>query len=106
VARLKGVLDDIHTAFITHVKDRRGDRLSDATDLFSGEFWLGGKAIELGLADGFGHILPRLKEVYGDKVRLLRYGRRRGLLSRFGLHLAQDAMTAVEDRAQYARFGL
>ncbi|RXV63348.1 S49 family peptidase [Roseovarius sp. A46] len=106
VAQLKTVLDDIHTAFITHVKDRRGGRLSDEPDLFSGEFWLGGKAIELGLADGFGHLVPRMKEVYGDKVRLVRYGRRRGLLSRFGAHLAQDAVAALEDRAHYARFGL
>jgi len=106
VARLKGVLDDIHTAFITHVKERRGDRLADAPDLFSGEFWLGGKAIEMGLADGFGHIVPRMKEVYGDKVRLVRYGRRRGLFSRFGAQVAQDAIAAIEDRAHYARFGL
>jgi len=106
VARLKTVLDDIHTAFITHVKDRRGDRLADAPDLFSGEFWLGGKAIEMGLADGFGHIVPRMKEVYGDKVRLVRYGRRRGLFSRFGAQVAQDAIAAIEDRAHYARFGL
>ncbi len=106
VARLKTLLDDIHTAFIAHVKDRRSDRLADEPDLFSGEFWLGGKAIELGLADGFGHIVPRMKEVYGDKVKLIRYGRRRGLLSRFGMQVAQDAMAAVEDRAHYARFGL
>src|SRR6056297_2450132 len=106
VARLKTVLDDIHTAFIAHVKDRRGARLADAPDLFNGEFWLGGKAIELGLADGFGHIVPRLKEVYGDKVRLVRYGRRRGLLSRFGAQVAGDAMAALEERAHYARFGL
>lgn len=106
VARLKTVLDDIHTAFITHVKTRRGSRLADEPDLFSGEFWLGGKAIELGLADGFGHIVPRMKEVYGDKVKLVRYGRKRGLLSRFGMQVAQDAMAAVEDRAHYARFGL
>jgi len=106
VARLKTLLDDIHTAFIAHVKDRRGARLSDGTDLFNGEFWLGGKSIELGLADGFGHLEPRMKEVYGDKVKLVRYGRRRGLLSRFGMQIAQDAMTALDDRAHYARFGL
>jgi serine protease SohB len=106
VARLKTVLDDIHTAFITHVKDRRGDRLADEPDLFSGEFWLGGKAISLGLADGFGHLVPRMKEVYGDKVKLVRYGRKRGLLSRFGAQMAGDAVAAIEERAQYARFGL
>jgi serine protease SohB len=106
VARLKSVLDDIHTAFITHVKDRRGAKLSDDPALFSGEFWLGGRSIELGLADGFGHLEPRMKEVYGDKVRLVRYGRRRGFLSRFGARIVGDALGALEDRTHYARFGL
>ncbi|PKQ13719.1 MAG: S49 family peptidase [Alphaproteobacteria bacterium HGW-Alphaproteobacteria-1] len=106
VARLKSVLEDIHTAFITHVKDRRGAKLSDDPALFSGEFWLGGRAIELGLADGFGHLEPRMKEVYGDKVRLVRYGRRRGFLSRFGARIVGDALGALEERTHYARFGL
>lgn len=106
VARLKSVLEDIHTAFIAHVKDRRGVRLADDPGLFTGEFWLGGRAIELGLADGFGHLEPRLKELYGDKVRLIRYGRKRGLFARFGARLVEDAIGTLEDRAQYARFGL
>jgi len=106
VARLKTLLDDIHGAFIAHVKDRRGERLADVPDIFTGEFWLGGRAIELGLADGFGHLEPRMKELYGDKVRLVPYARKRGLFSRFGMQIAQDAMAAVEDRAHYARFGL
>lgn len=106
VARLKAILEQIHAAFIGHVQTRRGARLSDDPDLFTGEFWLGQRAVELGLADGIGHLVPRMKEVYGDKVRLARYGRRRGLLHRFGMSLAQDAMAAIEERAHYARFGL
>jgi serine protease SohB len=106
VARLKAVLDDIHAAFIAHVKDRRGERLSDDPALFTGEFWLGGRAVALGLADGLGHLEPRLKELYGDKVRLLRYGRKRGLLSRLGVRIVEDALGTLEERAHYARFGL
>ena len=106
VARIKALLEDIHSAFIAHVKERRGTKLSDDPALFSGEFWLGGRAIELGLADGFGHLEPRLKELYGDKVRLIRYGRRRGLLSRLGVRIVGDALGALEERAHYARFGL
>ena len=48
----------------------------------------------------------KLKELYGDKVRFAVYGRKRGLLQRFGSNIAQDAIAAVEERADYARFGL
>lgn len=106
VARLKGILEQLHQAFANHVKTRRGDRLTDKQDLFTGEFWLGRRAIELGLVDGIAHAVPKLKELYGDKVRLARYGRKRGVLQRFGTTLAQDALAAVEERADYARFGL
>ncbi len=106
VARLNAILTQIHDAFISHVKTRRGAKLSDDPDLFTGEFWLGGRAVTLGLADGVGHLIPKMKELYGEKVRFSRYGRRRSLFQRFGATLAQDAMMALEERASYARFGL
>jgi len=106
VARLKTLLAQIHEAFISHVKSRRGAQLSEDPDLFTGEFWLGRQAVSLGLADGVGHLIPKMKELYGNKVRFARYGRRRSLFQRFGATLAQDAMMALEERAGYARFGL
>lgn len=106
VERLKSILGQLHETFVAHVKSRRGDRLTDKTDLFTGEFWLGRRAVELGLVDGEAHLETKLKELYGDKVRLKQYGRRRGLLSRFGGSLATDAIAMIEERADYARFGL
>lgn len=106
VARLKTILEQMHVTFTDHVTARRGDRLCDKQDLFTGEFWLGRRAVELGLVDGVGHLVPKLKELYGDKVRFANYGRRRGLLQRFGSTLAGDAIAAVEERAEFARFGL
>jgi serine protease SohB len=106
VTRLKGILGQIHETFTDHVKSRRGGKLSDKEDLFTGEFWLGRRAIELGLADGEAHLLPKLQELYGTKVKLTHYGRRRGLLRRFGANIAHDAIGAIEERADYARFGL
>ena len=47
-----------------------------------------------------------MKELFGDKVRFARYGKKRGLFSRFGAALAGDALAAVEERAEFARFGL
>ena len=48
------MLDEIHQQFITAVKNGRGDRLKADThpEIFSGLFWTGEKAMELGLVDG------------------------------------------------------
>lgn len=105
VARLTGLLEQIHASFIDQVKERRGDRLADA-DLFQGDVWIGRKACDVGLADGIGHPVPKLKELYGDKVKLVPYRQRRPFFSRFGARLLEDAWGLLEERAAYARFGL
>jgi serine protease SohB len=106
VDRLKEILGDMHQGFETYVRDRRGDKLSDDPDMFTGRVWLGEKATALGLIDGLGHVEPKLKQLYGDKVKFIRYGRKRGLLQRFGAQLTDDALATIEERAAYARFGL
>ncbi len=106
VARLKVLLNDIHANFIDHVTERRGTKLTSDEKLFTGEVWLARRAIELGLIDGIGHLKPVLQERFGKKVRLRRYGVKKPFLSRFGLSMAEDALAAVEERAQFARFGL
>ncbi len=106
VARLETLLEDIHSNFIDHVKARRGGKLEEGKDLFSGEIWLAKRATELGLIDGIGHLRPMLKARFGDKVTFRRYGARRGLLSRFGMQMVQDAVQGIEERAAFARFGL
>jgi protease-4 len=63
------VLEQIHNEFIQAVKQGRGARLADNDQLFSGLFWTGRKAIELGLADGIGDLGYVSREVVGiDKV--------------------------------------
>lgn len=106
VERLKGLLEDIHTSFKTHVETRRAGKLPEGEDLFTGEIWLGRKAIEKGLVDSIGHLIPTMKDRYGDKVRFRVFGPRRGLLSRFGVRLMSDAIENLEERAEFARFGL
>lgn len=106
VDRLQGILGDLHASFIGHVQARRGAKLAAADGMFEGEFWTGKRAVELGLADGIGHLVPHMKDRFGDKVRFRVYGPRRGLLQRFGMRLAADASLFVEERAAYARFGL
>ena len=105
VARLKRILEEIHETFKEQVRGRREGKL-DGEDLFTGEIWVGKKAIEVGLADGIGHLVPEMKIRYGDKVKIRRFGRRRPLLGRLGAQVVDDTVAALEERAAYARFGL
>src|SRR3954467_12047883 len=66
VERLKLVQREIHDDFIALVKDRRGARLTGPeSDLFSGEYWSGRTAVELGLADAVGELRSVLRERFG-----------------------------------------
>ena len=106
IDRLKALQAPIHAAFIAHVKARRGARLAEGQDLFNADVWVGQGAVDLGLADGIAHLVPKLTAIFGDKVRLVPLGPKRGLLARFGLSLTDDLLQSVEDRALLARYGL
>jgi signal peptide peptidase SppA len=127
IARLRELQKDIHDSFIGIVKERRGARLTGADDeLFSGAFWTGRRALEMGLIDGIADVRTRMRELHGDKVRLrvIPMGGG-GLLARFrrvpgmsldGLAgagaatwsaaLPADVISALEARALWSRFGL
>jgi protease-4 len=52
----KKMLADIHKQFIDVVKAGRGKRLKETPETFSGLFWTGDKAIQIGLADDIGSV--------------------------------------------------
>ncbi|WP_114285609.1 S49 family peptidase [Candidatus Halocynthiibacter alkanivorans] len=106
VTRIKDLQEQIHANFIDQVKSRRGARLSTDRDMFTGDIWVGQRAIEVGLADATGHLVPWMKDKFGDKVRFALYGQKRGLLQRIGGQAASQLISTVEDRAAFARFGL
>lgn len=64
VKRLKKIQLDLHADFIKVVEESRSGKLKKeaSTDLFTGEFWSGSKAKELGLIDGFGSADEILKK--------------------------------------------
>ena len=98
----------MHRIFIAQVKTRRGSRLTGGEETFTGEFWLANRAQELGLIDGIAHLAPKMRALYGDKVRFQVFGARQPFLRRFGLSaggLTADALAAVEERAAFQRFG-
>ena len=106
VAKLKGWLEDLHGTFIAYVKSRRGPKLADDPNLFTGEVYIGQKGVDVGLVDGIGHLVPVMKARFGDKIRFRRYGQKRSILSRFGAQFVDDAVAGIEERAAFARFGL
>jgi len=112
VERLKRLQGEIHDGFKDWVRERRAARLNgDETTLFTGEFWTGRRALELGLVDGLGELRATLQARYGAKVHLPAIGPRRRLFSRFGLGAAVDGigpttLAALEERLHWQRFGL
>jgi protease-4 len=59
----QAMLDQIHSQFIEVVKKGRGDRLKETPDMFSGLFWSGQQAVDLGLADSLGSLDGVAREV-------------------------------------------
>ncbi|MGF1592601.1 MAG: S49 family peptidase [Kiloniellaceae bacterium] len=127
VARLKTLQEELHGVFKEMVRDRRGQRLKGAEEeLFSGEFWAGGRSVELGLADSIGELRQVLRDRFGKRVRLRRIQGPKRLLRRLGLgrgrseaglalwggglpapeDWAAGVLAAVEERALWSRFGL
>jgi signal peptide peptidase SppA len=117
VERLKLIQREIHDDFIALVKERRGARLTGPeSDLFSGEYWTGRTAVELGLADAVGELRSVLRERFGDKVITPVIAPERSLLGRVrpgvGLEaigrdgFADELISALEARALWARYGL
>ena len=106
VKRLKNLLSQIHEVFKAHVIERRGTKLAQDKDLFTGDIWVGQNAVEVGLVDGVGHVMPKMKEMFGKDVRFNRYGLKKPFFRRFGAKILGDAVTEIEERAEYARFGL
>ncbi|MEM9715239.1 MAG: S49 family peptidase [Pseudomonadota bacterium] len=105
VERLKALQAQIHQTFIDHVKTSRGGKLPDK-DLFTGEVWVGQSAVETGLADGIAHLVPKMQELYGQEVRFINYGQKKSFAQRFGLSSLMNPTQAIEERAEWSRYGL
>jgi signal peptide peptidase SppA len=105
---LKKMHTQLHELFVDWVKERRGDRLADTEELFTGDVWLGPKAVELGLIDGIGNLREVVARRYPD-AEIAFAEPKRPLLARLGLGAPAAAgamLDAVTQRAAWSRFGL
>jgi len=92
------MLNEVHQQFIDVVRQGRGKRLKETPDTFSGLFWSGSKAVEIGLADGFGTVdtVAREELKAEDIVDYTQHeGLSERLLKKFGGAVGSAAMGAV-----------
>lgn len=98
-AYAQAMLDQIHQQFIDVVKAGRGQRLKETPETFSGLFWSGQQAIELGLADQFGSLDSVARDVVKAE-EVIDYTRRENvaerLAKRFGASIGEGAMRALK----------
>ena len=92
------MLDQIHQQFIAVVKAGRGDRLKTTPDTFSGLFWTGQQAVEMGLADKLGNLDYVAREVVKAED-IIDYTRRDNvaerLVKRFGAAIGVGAVKSL-----------
>jgi protease-4 len=92
------MLDQVHKQFIEAVKAGRGKRLKDSPELFSGLFWTGQQAVDMGLADQLGNIDYVAREVVKAE-ELVDYTRRDNVAERlakkFGAAIGEGAIHAL-----------
>ena len=92
------MLNQVHRQFIDVVRAGRGKRLKDVPELFSGLFWTGQQAVELGLADQLGNLDFVAREVIKAED-LVDYTRRENvaekLAKRFGAAVGEGAVKAL-----------
>jgi ClpP class serine protease len=112
VKRLLSLQKEIHLAFKTLVRTRRAGKLKGKeNEMFSGAFWAGRQAQELGLVDGIGHMHDVLKQKFGKKLVIKNIAASQGWgLKRLGFgtfaELPAAAIETLETRALWAKFGL
>jgi protease-4 len=98
----QAMLNQIHQQFIQAVKDGRGQRLKETPETFSGLFWSGQQAIDLGLADRLGSLDYVAREVVKAE-EIIDYTRRDNvaerLVKRFGAAMGAGAMQAIRSAA-------
>jgi len=107
---LKDAQRDIFEGFKELVKSRRGAKLKNNEDnLFTGAFWSGKKSAELGLVDEICDMRKKMKEKFGDKVKIQQITAKKGLIKSFFSEKSfsiESLLNKVEERISFNKFGL
>ncbi len=109
IERLKSIQLDLHKDFIDVVEESRSTKLKKniGIELFSGEFWSGRKAKDLGLIDGIGNADQILKEKFGEDVNIKKFEKAKGWLAKKLSSETQidKTISILEERSIWQRYG-
>mgnify|MGYP001352193399 FL=1 len=108
IERLKKIQLDLHKDFIDVVEKSRGTKLKKSEiELFSGEFWSGSKAKDLGLIDGIGNANEILRLKFGDDVVIKKFEKSKSWLNQKLSSSTQVDQFAniLDERSIWQRYG-
>ena len=112
IKKLKDIQLELHADFIKVVETSRGSKLKEPekNNIFTGEFWTGKSALELGLVDGIGNADQVLKEKFGDKVIIKNLEKQKGFIARklsTSIQNPVDSLVNIlEEKTMWQKFGL
>jgi len=111
IERLKSIQLDLHKDFIDVVEESRGSKLKkdSGIELFSGEFWSGKKAKDLGLIDGIGNADQILRQKFGDKVVIKKFEKTKSWIAKklsSSENRVDQLVNILEERSIWQRYGL
>jgi ClpP class serine protease len=123
VDRLMVLQKDIYKTFTDMVLERRKGKLkAEESELFTGAFWTGRRALKLGLIDGLGELSEVMRDRYGDNVKFCPIEQRQSWFKqKLGIGaslkilkkpqsiipaLVEEGFIAVEERSLWNKFGL
>jgi len=110
IERLKKIQLEIHQDFIEVVEESRKTKLnkSSGVELFSGEFWSGKKAKQLGLVDDIGNLNQVLRDKFGKNVVIKKFEKPKSWISK-KLSSSEDNVdkitSIIEERSIWQRYG-
>jgi len=112
IQRLKKIQLDLHSDFIKVVEESRSTKLKKDKnpDLFTGEFWSGSKAKDLGLIDGLGNADEILKEKFGEDVVIKKFEQPKSWLNKklsgASENQIENLLNILEEKSIWQKFGL
>ena len=112
VQRLKKIQLELHGHFIKVVEKSRGKKLKDPekNNIFTGEFWSGSTALNLGLIDGIGNADQILKEKFGKDVVIKKFEKQKSFIAKKLSSSIENQIdnlaSTLEEKAIWQRFGL
>ncbi|MDE2739809.1 MAG: S49 family peptidase, partial [Paracoccaceae bacterium] len=83
---------------------RKGKEIDESA--FTGRFWTGQKAIEIGLVDQIGHMVPVMKEKFGNNVKFNSYIKKKKFLSSLGAQITSSTLDYFKVNSLWEKFRL